>query len=58
MSAYTVGKLEFISLVSAEIDLFKYELELSALTSKYNERVAELWMVIGKTLGKKEVSDE
>jgi cobalt-zinc-cadmium efflux system outer membrane protein len=58
MSAYTVGKLEFISLVSAEIDLFKYELELSALTSKYNERVAELWMVIGKTLGKKEVSNE
>jgi outer membrane protein TolC len=51
MSAYTVGKLEFLSLVSAELALFKYELELSALKSKYNERVAELWMVTGKTLG-------
>jgi outer membrane protein TolC len=51
MSAYTVGKLEFLSLVSAELAMFKYELELSALKSKYNERVAELWMVTGKTLG-------
>ncbi len=58
LSAYRVGKLEFNSLVSAEIDLFRYELERAAHVSRYNERIAELWMVIGKTLTPKEVSDE
>ncbi len=48
LSSYRVGKLEFNSLVSAELDLFRYELELENHRGRYNEKVAELWMVAGK----------
>ncbi len=59
MSAYTVGKLEFISLLSSELNLFKYELELAGLRTRYNERVAKLWhIVVGKDLTTNEVHDE
>lgn len=58
LSAYKVGKLEFNSLIRAEIDLFQYELELAGHKAKYNGRIAELWMVVGKKLTPEEVSDE
>ncbi len=59
MSAYTVGKLEFISLLSSELNFFKYELELAGLRNRYNERVAKLWhIIVGKDLTHIEVHDE
>jgi outer membrane protein TolC len=58
MSAYTVGKVEFISLLTSELDLFRYELELAKLVNRYNERKARLWNVVGTKLPAREVSDE
>jgi len=54
MSAYRVGKADFMTLLDGQITLYKYELEYHQALTEYEKTVASLEAVIGKRLTQKE----
>lgn len=49
-SAYRVGRVDFMTLVDAQMSLNRYSQELYALLAEYGWRIAELEMVLGREL--------
>ncbi|MEW6664468.1 MAG: TolC family protein [Thermodesulfobacteriota bacterium] len=52
LSAYTVNKLEFISLLDSQMTLYKYELEYHGALTEYEKSLASLEAVVGKRLAR------
>jgi outer membrane protein, heavy metal efflux system len=50
LSAYRVGRVDFMTLLDAQMTVNEYSQELYALLAEYGWRVAELEMVIGREL--------
>ncbi|MBR9988910.1 MAG: TolC family protein, partial [Gemmatimonadetes bacterium] len=50
VSAYRVGRVDFMTLVDARMTVNRYSQELYALLAEYGWRVAELEMVLGREL--------
>lgn len=48
LSAYTVNKLEFISLLDSQMTLYRYELEYHAALTEYEKSLAGLEAAVGK----------
>ncbi|MGB9629743.1 MAG: TolC family protein, partial [Thermodesulfobacteriota bacterium] len=53
MSAYRVGKVDFMTLLDSQMTLYKYELEFHQALTDYEKNVANLEAVVGKQLLKK-----
>jgi len=54
MSAYRVGKADFMTLLDGQMTLYKYELEYHQALTEYEKTVASLEAVIGKRFSQKE----
>ncbi len=54
MSAYRVGKADFMTLLDGQMTLYKYELQYHQALTEYEKTVASLEAVIGKRLSQKE----
>jgi outer membrane protein TolC len=50
MAAYQVGKIDFLTLLSSQITLFKYEIQYRRVMSDYEKDLAGLEAVVGKRL--------
>ena len=50
MAAYQVGKIDFLTLLSSQITLFKYEIQYRRVMSDYERDLARLEAVVGKRL--------
>jgi outer membrane protein TolC len=50
MAAYQVGKIDFLTLLSSQITLFKYEIQYRRVMSDYEKDLAGLEEVVGKRL--------
>jgi cobalt-zinc-cadmium efflux system outer membrane protein len=54
MSAYRVGKADFMTLLDSQMTLYKYELEYHQALTEYEKNVAGLGAAIGKRFSEKE----
>jgi outer membrane protein TolC len=54
MSAYRVGKVDFMTLLDSQMTLYRYELEYHQAITEYEKSVANLEAVVGKRLSEKE----
>ena len=54
MSAYRVGKADFMTLLDSQMMLYKYELEYHQALTEYEKNVAGLGAAIGKRFSEKE----
>jgi cobalt-zinc-cadmium efflux system outer membrane protein len=54
MSAYRVGKADFMTLLDSQMTLYKYELEYHQALTEYEKNVAGLGAAIGKHFSEKE----
>jgi len=54
MSAYQVGKADFMTLLDAQMTLYKYELEYHQALTEYEKSVANLEAVVGKRFSQME----
>jgi outer membrane protein TolC len=54
MSAYRVGKVDFMTLLDSQMTLYRYELEYHQAITEYEKSVANLEAVVGKRLFEKE----
>ncbi len=52
MSAYRVGKADFMTLLDSQMTLYKYELEYYQVLSEYEKNVANLEAIVGMQLSK------
>lgn len=50
MSAYRVGKVDFLTLLDSQITLYRYEIEYHQAITEYEKSLANLEAVIGKRL--------
>ncbi len=50
LASYRVGRVDFMTLVDAQMSVNEYRQELAALLAEYGSRIAELEMTIGRTL--------
>jgi len=55
MSAYRVGKVDFMTLLDSQLTLYRYEIEYHQAITEYEKRVADLEAAVGKRLSGKEV---
>jgi outer membrane protein TolC len=53
MSAYRVGKVDFMTLVDSQMTLYRYELEYHQAITEYEKSVASLEAAVGKRLSEK-----
>jgi cobalt-zinc-cadmium efflux system outer membrane protein len=51
LSAYRVGKVDYMTLVESELTLNRYEIQTVSLRAEYYQAVAELTALIGETPG-------
>ena len=49
-TAYSAGKIDFLSLVNAQQTLLQYQLQLERAKTSYQQRLAELEMLVGEDL--------
>jgi outer membrane protein TolC len=54
MSAYRVGKVDFMTLLDSQMTLYRYELEYHQAITEYEKSVANLEAAVGKRLFEKE----
>jgi cobalt-zinc-cadmium efflux system outer membrane protein len=54
MSAYRVGKVDFMTLLDSQMTLYRYELEYHQAITEYEKSVASLEATVGKRLFEKE----
>jgi outer membrane protein TolC len=54
MSAYRVGKADFMTLLDGQMTLYKYELEYHQALTEYEKTAASLEAVVGRRLSQKE----
>jgi len=54
MSAYRVGKVDFMTLLDSQLTLYRYETEYHQAITEYEKSVADLEAAIGKRLSGKE----
>jgi len=54
MSAYRVGKVDFMTLLDSQMTLYRYELEYHQTITEYEKSVANLEAVVGRRLFEKE----
>jgi cobalt-zinc-cadmium efflux system outer membrane protein len=54
MSAYRVNKADFMTLLDAQMTLYKYELEYHQALTEYEKSVANLEAVVGKRFSQRE----
>jgi outer membrane protein, heavy metal efflux system len=54
MSAYRVNKADFMTLLDAQMTLYKYELEYHQALTEYEKNVANLEAVVGKRFSQRE----
>jgi outer membrane protein TolC len=50
MSAYRVGKVDFLTLLDSQITLYRYDIEYHQALTEYEKNVANLEAVVGKRL--------
>lgn len=50
LSSYRVGRVDFMTLVDAQMTVNEYRQELAGLVAEYGSRIAELEMTIGRAL--------
>jgi outer membrane protein TolC len=55
MSAYRVGKADFLTLLDSQLTLYRYEIEYHQAITEYEKSIANLEAVVGKRLSEKEV---
>ena len=51
MSAYRVGRVDYMTLVQNEMTVNRYEIESVRLTADYHRALAELEALVGRELG-------
>jgi cobalt-zinc-cadmium efflux system outer membrane protein len=54
MSAYRVGKVDFMTLLDSQLTLYRYEIEYHQAITEYERSVANLEAAVGKRLSEKE----
>jgi outer membrane protein TolC len=54
MSAYQVGKADFLTLLDSQMTLYRYEIEYHQAITEYERNVANLEAAVGKRLSDKE----
>ena len=52
MSAYQVGKVDFLTLLDSQVTLYRYEIEYHQAITEYEKSVANLEAAVGKRLDK------
>jgi cobalt-zinc-cadmium efflux system outer membrane protein len=52
MSAYRVGKVDFLTLLDSQLTLYRYEIEYHQAITEYEKSVANLEAAVGKRLNK------
>jgi len=53
MSAYRVGKVDFLTLLDSQMTLYKYELEYHQVITEYEKSLADLETAVGKQFPRK-----
>jgi outer membrane protein TolC len=54
VSAYRVGKADFLTLLDSQLTLYRYEIEYHQALTEYEKNVASLEAIVGKWLFEKE----